>query len=148
MKIAIGCDHGGLKLRDEVKKILIEAGYECHDFGAFTEASVDYPDIALQVAESIAKGEYERGILVCRTGIGMCIAANKVRGIRAAQVYNTFTAHRCRQHNDANIMCIAAEEENPKLKPMIIDFLETPFEGGRHINRINKIKAIEDKQCQ
>ncbi len=148
MNIAIGCDHGGLVLKAQVAKILTEIGHTYHDFGTFTEASMDYPDIALQVAEAVAKGKYERGILVCRTGIGMCIAANKVRGIRAAQVYNTFTAHRSRQHNDANVMCIAAEEENPKLKPMIIDFLETPFEGGRHVNRINKIKAIEDKQCQ
>ena len=85
----------------------------------YTESSVDYPDIAVEAAEAVAKGEYERGILICGTGIGMCIAANKVRGIRAAQVYNTFTAHRCRQHNDANIMCIAAEEEHPKLKPMV-----------------------------
>lgn len=148
MKIAVGSDHRGLVLKAEVIKILNEAGHACHDFGTYSETSVDYPDIAVQAAEAVAHGEYERGILICGTGIGMCIAANKVRGIRAAQVYNTFTAHRCRQHNDANVMCIAAEEEHPKLKPMVIDFLETPFEGGRHINRINKITAIEDKQCK
>lgn len=148
MKIAIGCDHRGLVLKAKVAEILKEAGQEYHDFGAYTEDSVDYPDIALMVAESVARGDYDRGILICGTGIGMCIAANKVRGIRAAQVYNTFTVHRCRQHNDAQVICIAAEEEQPKLKPMVIDFLETPFEGGRHISRVNKIKAIEDKQCQ
>lgn len=148
MKIAIGSDHRGCELKAKVAEILKDAGHQYHDFGCYSQDSVDYPDIALQVAEAVARGEYERGILVCGTGIGMCIAANKVRGIRAAQVYNVFTSHRCRQHNDAQIICIAAEEEHPKLKPMVIDFLETPFEGGRHINRINKIKAIEDKQCR
>jgi ribose 5-phosphate isomerase B len=148
MKIAIGCDHRGGKLKAKVMEILKDAGHTYHDFGCYDENSVDYPDIALNVAEAVVAGKFERGILVCGTGIGMCISANKVRGIRAAQVYNTFTAHRCRQHNDANMMCIAAEEEHPKLKPMVIDFLTTEFEGGRHMNRINKIKAIEDKQCQ
>jgi ribose 5-phosphate isomerase B len=148
MKIAIGSDHRGLLLKASVAQILKEASHTFHDFGCYTEDSVDYPDIALVAAEAVARGECDRGILICGTGIGMCIASNKVRGIRAAQVYNTFTAHRCRQHNDANIICIAAEEEHPKLKPMVIDFLTTEFEGGRHINRINKIKAIEDKQCK
>jgi ribose 5-phosphate isomerase B len=148
MKIAIGCDHRGLLLKAKVAQILQETGHTFKDFGAFTEDSVDYPDIAQLAAEAVARGEYDRAILICGTGIGMCIAANKVNGIRAAQVYNTFTAHRCRQHNNANVICIAAEEEHPKLKPMVVDFLETEFEGGRHINRVNKIKAIEEKQCK
>lgn len=148
MNIAIGNDHRGCELKVRVIEAVIEAGHTVHDFGCYTEDSVDYPDIAVQVAEGVAKGDFDRGILICGTGIGMCIAANKVRGIRAAQCYNTFTAHRCRMHNDANICCLAAEEENAKVKPIVLDFLATPFEGGRHINRINKIKAIEDKQCQ
>jgi ribose 5-phosphate isomerase B len=148
MKIAIGNDHRGCELKIKVIEAITEAGHIVHDFGCYTEESVDYPDIAVQVAEGVAKGDYDRGILICATGIGMCIAANKVRGIRAAQCYNTFTAHRSRMHNDANICCLAAEEENPKVKPIVLDFLSTDFEGGRHIKRINKITAIEDKQCQ
>lgn len=148
MKIAVGSDHRGCELKAKVIEILNEAGHTYKDFGCFSEESVDYPDIGEPVAEAVAAGEFDRGILICGTGIGMCIAANKVRGIRAAQVYNVFTAHRARQHNDAQIMCIAAEEEHPKLKPMVMDFLTTEFEGGRHINRVKKIKAIEDKQCK
>jgi ribose 5-phosphate isomerase B len=148
MKIAVGNDHRGCDLKVKVLEAIIEAGHTVHDFGCYTEDSVDYPDIAVQVAEGVARGDFDRGVLICGTGIGMCIAANKVRGIRAAQCYNTFTAHRSRMHNNANICCLAAEEDNAKVKPIVLDFLSTEFEGGRHINRINKIKAIEDKQCQ
>ena len=148
MKIAVGNDHRGCELKVSVIEAITEAGHTVHDFGCYTEESVDYPDIAIQVAEGVARGDFDRGILICATGIGMCIAANKVRGIRAAQCYNTFTAHRSRMHNNANICCLAAEEDNSKVKPIVLDFLNTEFEGGRHINRINKITAIEDKQCQ
>jgi ribose 5-phosphate isomerase B len=148
MKIAVGNDHRGCELKVKVIEAITEAGHTVHDFGCYTEDSVDYPDIAVQVAEGVASGKFDRGILICGTGIGMCIAANKVRGIRAAQCYNTFTAHRSRMHNNANICCLAAEEENSKVKPIVLDFLATEFEGGRHINRVNKIKAIEDKQCK
>jgi ribose 5-phosphate isomerase B len=148
MKIAIGNDHRGCELKVRVIEAVTEAGHFVQDYGCYTEDSVDYPDIAIQVAEGVARGDFDRGILICGTGIGMCIAANKVRGIRAAQCYNTFTAHRSRMHNDANICCLASEEENSKVKPIVLDFLSTEFEGGRHINRINKIKAIEDKQCE
>lgn len=148
MKIAVGNDHRGCQLKEKVIEAIIEAGHTMHDFGCYTEEAVDYPDIAEKVATRVASGEYDRGILICGTGIGMCIAANKVRGIRAAQCYNTFTAHRSRMHNDANICCLAAEEDASKVKPIVLDFLSTEFEGGRHINRINKIKAIEDKQCR
>ncbi|MGD1119023.1 MAG: ribose 5-phosphate isomerase B [Dehalococcoidales bacterium] len=148
MRIAIGNDHRGCELKNTVIKVVMEAGHEFRDFGCYTEDAVDYPDIAVQVAEAIVRGELDRGILICGTGIGMCIAANKVRGIRAAQCYDVFTAHRSRLHNDAQICCLAAEEGDTKVKVIVEDFLNTEFEGGRHIARINKIKEIEDKQCQ
>jgi ribose 5-phosphate isomerase B len=148
MYIAIGNDHRGCNLKPTVIKVITEAGHTYHDFGCYTEEAVDYPDIAVQVAEAIVRGEYDRGILICGTGIGMCIAANKVRGIRAAQCYDVFTAHRSRLHNDAQICCLAAEEIDIKVKAIVEDFLATEFEGGRHIIRINKIKEIEDEQCK
>ena len=148
MRIAVGNDHRGCALKELVIKIITEAGHSVHDFGCYTEDAVDYPDIAVQVAEAIVRGEFDRGILICGTGIGMCIAANKVRGIRAAQCYNVFTAHRARLHNDAQICCLAAEEGKAQAKVIVEDFLSTEFEGGRHIARINKIKEIEEKQCR
>jgi ribose 5-phosphate isomerase B len=148
VRIAIGNDHRGCELKTTVIKVVTAAGHTVHDFGCYTEDSVDYPDIAALVAEGIVKGDFDRGILICGTGIGMCIAANKVRGIRAAQCYDVFTAHRSRLHNDANICCLAAEEGGTKVKVIVEDFLNTEFEGGRHVTRINKIKAIEDRQCE
>ncbi len=147
MRIAIGNDHRGCNLKETVIKVVMDAGHTLKDFGCYTDEAVDYPDIALQVAEGIVKGEFDRGILICATGIGMCIAANKVRGIRAAQCYDVFTAHRARLHNDAQICCLAAEEGDTKVKIIVEDFLNTEFEGGRHVNRLKKIKEIEDKQC-
>jgi len=146
--IAIGNDHRGCDLKETVINVISEAGHTFHDFGCYTEEAVDYPDIAVQVAEAIVRGEYDRAILICGTGIGMCIAANKVRGIRAAQCYDVFTAHRARLHNNAQICCLAAEEDITKVKVIVEDFLNTEFEGGRHIVRLNKIKEIEDKQCE
>ncbi len=148
MRIAVGNDHRGCDLKETVLKVIMELGHTVHDFGCYTEDAVDYPDIAVQVAEGIVKGDYDRGILICGTGIGMCIAANKVRGIRAAQCYDVFTAHRARLHNNAQICCLAAEEGDTKVKVIVEDFLKTEFAGGRHQNRLNKIKEIEDKQCQ
>ena len=147
MRIAIGNDHNGCTLKELIIKVITEAGHDYHDFGCYTEDAVDYPDIAVQVAEAIVRGEYDRGILICGTGIGMCIAANKVRGIRAAQCHDVFTAHRARAHNDAQICCLAAEQGTAQVKVIVEDFLSTDFEGGRHIARINKIKEIEEKQC-
>ena len=147
MHIAIGNDHRGCALKSVVIGVVTEAGHTYHDFGCYTDDAVDYPDIAMQVAEAIIRGDYDRGILICATGIGMCIAANKVRGIRAAQCYDVFTAHRARLHNDAQICCLAVEEGGTKVKVIVEDFLNTEFEGGRHIARLNKIKEIEDKQC-
>ena len=148
MRIAIGNDHRGCNLKSTIINVITEAGHTYHDFGCYTEDAVDYPDIAVLVAEAIIQGEYDRGILICGTGIGMCIAANKVRGIRAAQCHDVFTAHRARRHNDAQICCLAAEETNIKVKAIVEDFLNTEFEGGRHQARLNKIKEIEDKQCR
>ena len=147
MRIAVGNDHRGCNLKETVIKVIMEAGHTLHDFGCYTDDAVDYPDIAAQVAEGIVRGEFDRGILICATGIGMCIAANKVRGIRAAQCYDVFTAHRARLHNNAQICCLAAEEEDTKVKVIVADFLKTEFEGGRHQKRLDKIKEIEDKQC-
>jgi ribose 5-phosphate isomerase B len=148
VRIAVGNDHRGCTLKELVIKVITEAGHSAHDFGCYTEDAVDYPDIAVQVAEAIVRGEFDRGILICGTGIGMCIAANKVRGIRAAQCHDVFTAHRARLHNDAQICCLAAEEGRSQAKVIVEDFLSTDFEGGRHIVRINKIREIEEKQCR
>ena len=148
MRIAIGSDHRGCGLKADVMKILTEEGYEYQDFGCYTEDSVDYPDIAVQVAKAIVKGDLDRGILICGTGIGMCISANKVRGIRAAQCYDAFTAKRARLHNDAQICCLAAEAGKARLASIMETFLTTEFEGGRHVARVEKIKKIEEEQCK
>jgi ribose 5-phosphate isomerase B len=143
MKIAIGCDHRGIDMKNKVIKILTDAGHTSKDFGAYTTDSVDYPDIAEKVGKAVVDGEYDRGILICGTGIGMCIAANKVKGIRAAQCYDEFCATRARQHNNANIMCLGAEIPPKNLKEVVNLFLTTEFEGGRHQRRIEKITNIE-----
>lgn len=145
MRIAIGSDHRGCTMKETAIKLLEEKGYTTKDFGCYTDDPVDYPDIAVRVAEAVVKSEYDRGILICGTGIGMCIAANKVKGIRAAQCYNAFTAKRARLHNDAQICCLSAEEGKVHLAAILEMFLTTEFEGGRHIARINKIKEIEDR---
>ncbi len=145
MRIAIGCDHRGLKLKQFVIKIIAEAGHVYEDFGCDTAEPVDYPDIAKKVAEAVNKGDFECGILVCGTGIGMCIAANKIRGIRAAQCYNTFCAIRARQHNDANILCLASEEGKARIPAILEAFLATEFDGGRHQQRLDKISAMEEQ---
>lgn len=143
MRIAIGCDHRGLDLKKKVMKIITDSGNSYEDFGAFSSDSVDYPDIAEEVGKSVAEGHCDRGILICGTGIGMCIAANKVRGVRAAQCYDNFCATRARQHNDANIMCLGAEEPQDNINEIVKTFLTTDFEGGRHQKRVDKITAIE-----
>jgi len=143
MHIAIGCDHRGLEFKQSVLKILTDADHHYQDIGCFTADSVDYPDIAREVAAGVAEGDFDRGVLICGTGIGMCVAANKVKGIRAAVCTDVFHARRARQHNDANIMCLAAEDENSDIAEIIGAFLTTPFEGGRHSRRLDKIREIE-----
>lgn len=146
MKIAIGADHGGYPLKETVKEHLQKQGYEVVDFGCHSADSVDYPDFGLLVAESVARGEADRGILICGTGIGMSIAANKVPGIRAALCHDTFSAHSTREHNDANVLVMGARVLGPGLALDIVDiWLRAEFEGGRHARRLEKIKAIEEK---
>ena len=143
MRIAVGSDHRGLDLKQYVIELLADAGHSYEDFGCFTADSVDYPDIAREVAEAVARGDYERGILICDTGTGMGIAANKVKGIRAAVCSDVFRAQRARQHNDANIMCLAARDGRRTLRDIVDAFLVTQFEGGRHARRLDKIRAME-----
>ena len=145
MRIAIGSDHRGFNLKQLVIRLVTEAGHSYKDFGCYTCNPVDYPDIAVKVAEAVVKGDFDYGILVCGTGIGMCIAANKVKGIRAAQCHNVFSARRARQHNDANICCLAAEEGKARVPAIVETFLTTDFEGGRHQGRLNKIREIEER---
>jgi len=143
MRIAIGCDHHGVNLKQSIVKLIIDTGNDYEDSGCYSTDSVDYPDIAQKVAKAVAKGDFERGILICGTGIGMCIAANKVKGIRAALCHSAFSASRARQHNDANILCLAAEEHQEPILEIVKAFLTCEFEGGRHQIRVDKIKDIE-----
>lgn len=146
MKIAIGCDHGGYELKNEIVKHLEGKGIGYKDFGTYSEESCDYADYAIKVAESVANKEYEFGILICGTGIGISIAANKVPGIRAALCQDTFSAHATREHNDANILAMGARVVGAGLALDIVDtFLNARFEGDRHLRRINKITEIENK---
>lgn len=146
MKIALGADHGGFELKEEIQNYLKSAGYEVKDYGTYNTDSCDYPDIAIQVAEAVASKEFEFGILICGTGIGISIAANKVPGIRAALCSDTFSAHATREHNNANILAMGQRVVGPGLALDIVKtFLSTEFEGDRHIKRIDKITAIEKK---
>ncbi len=147
MRIAVGADHRGLELKNSILKLLKEAGHDCRDFGAYSPESVDYPDVARGVADAVARGDFERGILVCGTGIGMSIAANKVNGVRAALCENTFAAQRARQHNDANVLCLGAEQHSADAPGIVTAFLTTGFEGGRHQRRLDKISVME-KEAQ
>ena len=143
MRIAIGCDHRGLELKQLVIKLIAEAGHSYEDFGCYTPDLVDYPDIAKKVAERVANGEFEQGILICDTGIGMSIAANKVKGIRAALCHDAFSARRARQHNNANILCLGVGQGEDIVREIVDTFLTCKFEGGRHQRRLDKIKVME-----
>jgi len=144
VRIAIGGDHRGLTLKQFVIKLTTGAGHTTEDFGCYTDKPVDYPDIVRKVAGAVARGDFKFGVLICDTGIGMSIAANKVKGIRAALCHDAFSARRARQHNDANILCLAAGEEADTVHEAIISaFLTAQFEGGRHLVRLNKLRAME-----
>ncbi|MCK2156110.1 ribose 5-phosphate isomerase B [Exiguobacterium sp. 17-1] len=146
MKVAIGADHGGFKLKAELTELLQELGMDYTDFGTYSAESIDYPDVAIPVAEAVANGEFDRGILLCGTGIGIGIAANKVKGIRAALVHDTFSAKATRQHNNSNILTMGERVIGPGLARDIAKiWLETEFEGGRHENRVCKISDYEVK---
>lgn len=146
MKVALASDHGGTNLRKEIADLLQELNIEFEDFGCDCEGSVDYPDYALPVAEKVASGEFDRGILICGTGIGMSIAANKVKGIRCALVHDTFSAKATRGHNDSNMLAMGERVIGPGLARDIASiWLQGEFEGGRHENRINKMSEYEAK---
>ena len=144
MKIAIGADHGAFDLKEVLKVYLEEKGYEVKDCGTYDLSSVDYPDIAEKTAKEITNGSCEKGILLCGTGIGISIAANKVKGIRAALCTNEYCAKMSRNHNNANILCMGARVTGVELAKSILDtFLKEEFEGGRHQVRVDKIMNIE-----
>ena len=147
MKIAIGCDHGGFEHKNAIAEHLKERGFEVTDFGIYENKSVDYPEIALKVANSVASGENTLGILVCGTGIGMSMAANKVNGIRAAAVSDHFSAKYTRLHNNANILCLGGRVIGIGTALELSDlFVDTEYEGGRHQKRLDMITEIENSQ--
>jgi len=146
LRIALGSDHGGFVLKEEIKSYLEEKGIDYKDFGTHSTDSCDYPDIALPVAKAVAAGEFDRGILICGTGIGIGIAANKVEGVRAALCHDTFSARASREHNNANILTMGERVIGRGLALDIVDvWINTEFSGGRHQRRVEKIHEIENK---
>lgn len=147
MNISLASDHGGLELKNAIKAHLEARGFSCRDFGTYTTDSCDYPDFARPAAEAVASGECERGILVCTTGIGVSITANKVDGVRCALLHDVMSARMTREHNDTNVMALGAGVVGPLLAMEIVDvWLDTPFSGAeRHQRRIDKVMAIEKK---
>lgn len=144
-KIALASDHAGFEEKEKLKKTLDEIGVEYEDLGTTSLDSVDYPDYARKIGEAVASGKVEQGILVCGSGIGVAIAANKIHGVRAAQAWNEETARLARQHNDANVLAIGARTTSPEEIPNIIRaWFNTSFDGGRHTARVEKIKEIEE----
>ncbi len=145
MRIAVACDHGGLNLKNAVIKYLSEHGYEYKDFGTTTTDSCDYPDFAAPAARAVANGEFERGILICSTGIGVSIVANKIKGIRCAHCHDTYCAEYTRRHNDANVLAMGEKVVGEGLALQIVEkFLTCEFEGGRHARRVGKITELEN----
>lgn len=144
MKVAIGSDHGGYHLKEALKPVLRDFNVELVDVGCDGTDSVDYPDYALPVAQKVASGEVDRGILICGTGQGMAMSANKVKGVRCAVVADTYSARMSREHNNANVLALGERVVGPGLAAEIVKiWLETPFAGGRHERRVNKIGEIE-----
>lgn len=147
-RVAVGADHAGYQIKDEVVKYLEEQGYQVKDFGTFTSASVDYPDIGIEVSRQVAAGAYDCGILICGTGLGMALTANKVKGIRAVTCHDTFSARYSRLHNNANILTLGARVVGLGLALEVIDvWLTTEFAGGRHERRVAKFMALEDSDA-
>ena len=146
MKIAIASDHGGLSLKNKIKDYLQSSGYEICDFGTDSTESCDYPDFALPAAEAVASEKCDKGIIVCTTGIGVSMVANKVPGVRCALCHDLYGAELTRRHNDANVLAMGENVVGDKLALEIVDlFLKTGFEGGRHQRRVDKITAVERK---
>ena len=147
MRIAIGCDHGGIVLKPAVLEYLRGKGHEVVDFGSFDGERVDYPVYAERVAKAVASGDCEKGVLLCGPGIGMSIAANKVKGIRAAVLSDEFSAAACSAHNDANILCLGGRVISPEKAVKLTDlWLSTPFEGDRHVRRLAMIAALDERK--
>ena len=147
MKVVVGSDHRGFEVKQQVKAILNELGHECIDVGTNDTNPVDYPDIAYPAAKAVATGQADRAILACATGIGMSIAANKVKGVRAAICHDELNARISRDHNDANVLCISGDQiSGPLLRKIVQVWMDTEFGGGRHQRRVDKIIAIEDGQ--
>ena len=145
MKIALGCDHGGYALKENIKKWLSDMGHEYEDFGCNSEESCDYPDFGAAAAKAVASGECDKGIVVCTPGLGLYIAANKVKGIRCAHCADCLQAELTRKHNNANMMAIGAGFTGKNMAQRMVEvFLNTEFEGGRHQRRVDKMMALED----
>lgn len=145
-RIIVGSDHGGFVLKNELIKFIESQGWSVEDAGCFDESSVDYPDIAEQVAQRIAQGQAPLGILLCGSGLGMSIAANKIEGIRAVLCHDTYSASMSRRHNNANILCMGGRVVGSELAKSVVQaFLDEKFEGGRHQKRLDKIAALESK---
>ncbi|MBU2567385.1 MAG: ribose 5-phosphate isomerase B [Elusimicrobia bacterium] len=149
MVIAFGCDHAGYSFKEKIIMFLKTQGYKVVDYGCFDDGSVDYPDFATAVARCVSKGTCDTGVLICGTGIGMCITANKFRGVRAAVAYSTDTAELAKRHNNANILCVGARSFKVNEIIEFIDvWLKASFEGGRHGRRVDKISNLEDKNIK
>ena len=147
MDIGLACDHGGFELKEELKVFLKSSGLEAIDFGTFDETSVDYPDFGILLAQKVSKGELKRGILICGTGIGMSIVANKFPGVRAALVNDLYSARCSREHNDSNVLVIGGRVVGKELaKEIARVWLNTSFAGGRHQKRLGKIEALEKEK--
>jgi ribose 5-phosphate isomerase B len=144
MRIAVGSDHRGFGVKAKLIELVRRLGHEVEDVGSFSAESVDYPDVAAIVGQKISDGQMDRGILICGTGIGMCIAANKFAGVRAAPCHDDLTAELSRRHNDLNVLCLSADMLGEKLIDRMVEiWLSTPFEEGRHARRIEKISSLE-----
>jgi len=149
VRIIIGSDHAGFALKETVKSYLSSAGYRVFDAGTHREESVDYPDYGVPAAERVSLGEFEKGILICGSGVGMTIVANKFPGIRAALCLDEETARLSRQHNDSNVLVLAGRKTDSAAAERIVKtWMETPFEGGRHQKRLDKIRQIEQRLCK
>ena len=149
MRIAIGSDHAGYEVKEKVKEVLKELGLDYEDMGTYLAESVDYPDFASQVAEAVSRGQVERGVLICGSGIGMSIVANKFPGVRAAVCHNAETARLSREHNDANVLAVGARTTPIKtIDDIVRTFFQTEFAGGRHEHRVKKINQLERKQIK
>lgn len=147
MKIALASDHGGYQMKESLKNMLLEKGYDVTDFGCQNADSVDYPDFSGPVCQQVVEGKFDRGILICGTGIGMSMSANKVAGVRCALAHDTFSARMTRAHNDSNVLAMGERVIGIGLAEDIVDiWLQTPFEGGRHGRRVDKMMNLEKQE--